>query len=115
MKTKEELDKLKAQWCEDPCWDIEATEGFEQHEEELLRFRFKMEAHWREEREAEENRDPLEVAKEWMNPYKQSYAGPKPDKAIAYALIALVERLDKIISTDYADETGAVRVDTGIP
>ena len=39
MKTKQELDDLKANWKADPCWDIEDTEGFEEHREELLVWR----------------------------------------------------------------------------
>lgn len=31
MKTKEEVEELKREWCADPCWDIWATEGFEDH------------------------------------------------------------------------------------
>jgi polyhydroxyalkanoate synthesis regulator phasin len=43
MKTPEELDELKRNWEEDPCWDLEDTEGFEDHYLELLRHR-----QWRE-------------------------------------------------------------------
>ena len=39
MKTTEEIDDLKRQWCENPCWDIENTEGFENHHDELLAYR----------------------------------------------------------------------------
>jgi hypothetical protein len=35
MKTRAEVDDLKAQWKADPCWDIEFTEGFEDHIDEL--------------------------------------------------------------------------------
>lgn len=43
MKTKEELSKLKIQWRHDPIWDIEETEGFEEHYEELLQYRERIE------------------------------------------------------------------------
>lgn len=43
VKTTEQIDALKANWSKDPCWDIEATEGFEAHREELLAFRLKTE------------------------------------------------------------------------
>lgn len=36
MKTEWELLDLKTQWKADPCWDIEDTEGFEEHRTELL-------------------------------------------------------------------------------
>lgn len=39
MKTQTELQKLKTNWLNDPCWDIETTEGFEDHKVELLLFR----------------------------------------------------------------------------
>lgn len=39
MKSKKELDDLKANWKGDPCWDIEDTEGFEEHRAELLAWR----------------------------------------------------------------------------
>lgn len=34
-----DLDKLKADWLGDPCWDIEDTEGFEAFRSELLEFK----------------------------------------------------------------------------
>ncbi len=43
-KTPEEIEKLKASWRRDPCWDIEDTEGFEDHQEELLAYRKQVEA-----------------------------------------------------------------------
>lgn len=39
MKSTEEMAELKRQWLADPAWDIEDTEGFEEHHEELLRWR----------------------------------------------------------------------------
>jgi len=29
--TPEQIQKLKDNWSQDPCWDIEDTEGFEAH------------------------------------------------------------------------------------
>jgi len=46
MKTKQELDALKADWLYDPCWDIEDTEGFEGHREELKAWRIEREQKW---------------------------------------------------------------------
>lgn len=37
-KTREEIETLKANWLEDPVWDLEDTEGFEAHEAELKAF-----------------------------------------------------------------------------
>ncbi|MFA4870972.1 MAG: hypothetical protein WC623_22425 [Pedobacter sp.] len=44
MKTREEIIHLKQNWRNDPCWDIENTEGFEEYKEELLAYRLKVEA-----------------------------------------------------------------------
>lgn len=38
-KTRDEIEALKEGWKRDPIWDIEDTEGFEQHREELLAWR----------------------------------------------------------------------------
>lgn len=43
-KTRSEIEALKANWLSDPCWDIETTEGFEAHHDELLAFRKQTEA-----------------------------------------------------------------------
>ena len=46
MKSREELESLKRNWLRDPCWDIEETEGFEEHREELLAYRKICEDEW---------------------------------------------------------------------
>jgi hypothetical protein len=48
MKTQEELQNLKEDWLKDPCWDIENSEGFEDHKNELLAFREQAQADWEE-------------------------------------------------------------------
>ena len=50
MKTQLEIDALKRGWERDPSWDIETTEGFEEHREELLAYRKEKEAEWAEAR-----------------------------------------------------------------
>lgn len=42
-KTNEEIQSLKDGWRKDPCWDIEDTEGFEEHYDELLAYRRQVE------------------------------------------------------------------------
>jgi chromosome segregation ATPase len=37
-KTRAEIEHLKQNWLDDPCWDIERTEGFEDHHDELKAF-----------------------------------------------------------------------------
>jgi hypothetical protein len=61
MKTRAEVDELKAQWLADPVWDLEETPGFEAHRQELLAWRA------REEAEMEcRHRERLEHKAEWM-------------------------------------------------
>lgn len=38
------LEELKANWKQDPCWDIEDTEGFEEFHDELLSWRMAYES-----------------------------------------------------------------------
>lgn len=47
MKTREEVQWLKAQWLEDPCWDIEETEGYADYYDELSAFRQRQESKWK--------------------------------------------------------------------
>lgn len=42
-KTREKIENLKRDWSSDPCWDLEKTEGFEEHTEELLEYRLSCE------------------------------------------------------------------------
>ena len=44
MKTQDEVEALKANWINEPSWDIEETEGFEGHRAELVAFRQEWEA-----------------------------------------------------------------------
>ncbi len=48
MKTQEEIQYLKQNWLNDPCWDIEETEGFEEYREQLLEYRLRCEHKWEE-------------------------------------------------------------------
>ena len=47
MKTRRDIEQLKAGWLRDPLWDIEDTEGFEAHHDELVQFRETVQARWR--------------------------------------------------------------------
>ena len=47
-KTREEVEALKADWLKDPIWDIEDTEGFEDHHDELKAFHDQMRKEWTE-------------------------------------------------------------------
>jgi polyhydroxyalkanoate synthesis regulator phasin len=52
MKTVEEIEALKIDWASDPSWDIEDTEGFEEHYDELLAYRKQKELEWRQKAQA---------------------------------------------------------------
>jgi hypothetical protein len=63
-KTREEIEALKENWRADPCWDIEDTEGFEEHHDELLAYRHEVQAEWQREREASKQQRVEKVKKE---------------------------------------------------
>lgn len=52
MKSKYEIELLKDRWESDPCWDIEDTEGFEDHYIELKAYRLGKEVDWKQRRQA---------------------------------------------------------------
>ena len=54
MKSRGQVEQLKRKWVEDPCWDLEDTEGFEEYEQELLHFRLDMEQQWKREKDEKE-------------------------------------------------------------
>jgi hypothetical protein len=54
MATGNELRLLKIDWIGDPCWDIEDTPGFEDHYDDLLEWRVKIEIGWAETRKQRE-------------------------------------------------------------
>lgn len=68
-KTEEEIQALKRNWEGDPCWDLEGTEGFEAHREELQAHRLKMEKHWAEDREAK----IMQIAETWGLPGNREF------------------------------------------
>ena len=45
-RTREEIEYLKKDWLNDPCWDLADTEGFEAHKEELEEFEKSQKALW---------------------------------------------------------------------
>ena len=51
-RTPAELEKLKAEWRRDPCWDIWRTEGFEAHRDELKEYQAQCEMKWEAESDA---------------------------------------------------------------
>ena len=51
MKSRAEVEQLKKDWFEDPCWDIEDTEGFDGYYFELKDYRMACERVWRKKAE----------------------------------------------------------------
>ena len=47
MKTRRDIEQLKAGWLRDPVWNLEDTEDFEEHRDELREFRLTTEARWK--------------------------------------------------------------------
>ncbi len=62
-KTNEEIEALKENWKRDPIWDIEDTEGFQDHRMELIEYRMQMQAEWitQEEERIEERARVIEI------------------------------------------------------
>jgi hypothetical protein len=61
VKTSQEIEDLKQSWLQDPCWDIETTEGFEEHKKELLAFREQTEKLWEDARLEELQKKSVEL------------------------------------------------------
>jgi hypothetical protein len=47
MKTRQEIENLKMQWVNNPIWDLETTEGFEEYSEELKIFSMLKNLEWK--------------------------------------------------------------------
>ena len=61
LKTREEVESLKAEWLADPCWDIYESEGFEEYRVELKLFQEECNLAFSWEREEEEESEKLEA------------------------------------------------------
>lgn len=61
IQEKVELRNIKRQWASDPCWDIEDTEGFEAHRNELLVYSTEMKREWAEKAQAKLEAKAIEL------------------------------------------------------
>ena len=97
-KTREEIESLKASWSEDPCWDIEDTEGFEEHRAELLAYREKRGAEWAAETKAEHEAaiEKLIAPGRALLRSAQAGDGGAMLRAVAEMLLPIVQRLDRL-------------------
>jgi hypothetical protein len=103
MKTEEEISELKSQWYRDPIWDIENTEGFEEHKSELLSFRRQCELGWekaakyRRERSTKYQLDlAINAVNDADNLDQIMYSNMNYLGAIAHSLLALVAELKRM-------------------
>lgn len=103
MKTEEEVRALKVNWQADPMWDIEDTEGFEEHREELLAFRQKCEEGWakaaayRNERSTKYQRDcAVQAVNDGDRLDRPEYSNMSYLSAIAHGILALVAELERL-------------------
>lgn len=59
--TRKEVEQLKADWADDPIWDIEGTEGFEAYRDELKAFSDAKRAEWDAKQEERERKSMDEI------------------------------------------------------
>ena len=83
MKTQEEINELKRQWEQDPVWDIEDTEGFEDYASDLLAYRKQKEIEWEKQRQEEIENIACSL-------------GVPGNVTLAYAFIALQKRIERL-------------------
>ena len=73
MAKREEIEKLKESWLHDPCWDIEDSEGFEEHREELVAFHKEQDVKW-EKKEKDRKTRRLSKVQAWTGIYDHNLA-----------------------------------------
>lgn len=83
MKTISEIEELKSQWEADGTWDIEDTEGFEDHYDELLAYRHKRILEWRQ-KEIQKTKD------------KAAELGCPDNLKLAEYVMRLEQRIEKL-------------------
>lgn len=94
---KPTLGELQMQWCDDPCWDLEETEGFEEYRAELKAFADARKAEW-----AAQRNEKLTALAE-----KMGCPGNMQAAEYALGLERVIERLE--------DDLRRIRDDFGIP
>ena len=108
MKTRAEIDKLIIAWSDDPSWEIEDTEGFEDHKPELQAFRIQMEKQWQE-RSAKEHADAIALLRapglqslgisaedRGSDTRMDRYSALEVLRAVAEMLLPLKQQLDRL-------------------
>lgn len=104
MKTIAEVQNLKAQWVNNPCWDLEETEGFEAYRRELLAFSEHMKQTW----ECEVRGRIARKAAEWGVTFEQAQTienlNSKASRTKAAAVVR-VEEFYRRLGLDFDDAT----------
>ena len=81
--TRNDIEALKRNWLADPCWDIEDTEGFEAHRDELKAFHDEQVARW-------------EATRHQRLVDKAAALGVPGNLALAQCVLTLETRLEQI-------------------
>lgn len=98
-KTRKEVEKLKADWKSDPCWDIETTEGFEDYYKELDEFSEKCNQEWKQKAQEKQEADPLWQAERHLEWFTEGgsedieLVNSEAQVVTAYALVAIAKEL----------------------
>jgi hypothetical protein len=72
MSKREQVEALKENWMQDPIYDIEEVEGFEEFKHELKTFRLKMEEEWNRKYEIKKERERNESYKSFNKHFSES-------------------------------------------
>jgi hypothetical protein len=65
MKSPEEVEQLKREWCAAPEWELETTEGFEEYRDELLSFQISQRQKWLAESHIKRCQDKSRMGLAW--------------------------------------------------
>ncbi len=88
-KTRADIEHLKQNWLDDPCWDIEHTEGFEDHRDELKAFHDGI---------TEKRRQKDQAEHEARIAALDAKAGLGGNRALAEYIIGLEDKIEQIES-----------------
>lgn len=98
-KTEKEIEDLKSSWKHDPIWDLEHTEGFEEHFEELKKFSDQCYENW-ERRDIEAKKaDMLYMGLDFEN--EQNKALYEYIKKLEWSVQRLESRVETLESDVY--------------
>ncbi|WP_368507830.1 hypothetical protein [Bradyrhizobium lupini] len=88
-KTRDEIEHLKRNWLDDPHWDVEHTEGFEDHRDELKAFHDGI---------TEKRRQKDQAEHEARIAALDAKAGLGGNRALAEYIISMEDRIESLDS-----------------